>query len=850
MRHACLIAAVFCTSAFALRPAAANVSSTPDEWAARFAPEAGEGPKLPAFADGYDTAAANIAAGRYRAALCDIAGLPPGDPARAGLLRARALVGLGEVDPAFALLTRPPLATDVAAILYQGQVSLAYERLDDALRLADMVLAKDAAAFAARLLRGQSLEKAGRYADAIAAYHWFLDAPQDLLRKWQTEPDTFEDAAALTDFATALHRWATLSGAYKETPQLNDTVLAMYTRAFDVVDRGYDRARIAAAEFCFSRGDREKAAALIGPVENRTPGSADLLRLMATMASASGRDSLMLAVIDALRDADPDSADAGLLEVQTLAQARSPAAVEKAAALYRRWDDRPDVAGAYAGLSYLAGNEAEFKSVLAQADVKWPTRPDAYVAAAEMLQSAYTREPAVPLLKTAIARTPWDASARHLLGDLYLNDGYNDQARTTLDEAYAIDPYHVQTLNFLRLLEELDKYEVRTTEHFVTYADKDADPISAEQIGRYLEEVYAEVCGVFGYEPTTKVIVQIYPEDDAFSVRMSGVPGVENYGVSFGRVLAAIAPRKGTKQGNFNWARVLKHEFVHTVNLLQTDQRVPRWLTEGLAVWQENVPFRFPDVPAELYRRTFAGELFNVRGFPLAYIRPKRPSDGEQAYTQGAYLAMYLDETFGRESIVKLLNAYGRGSTDEAAFEAATGQPMRQIETDWHAWMKVKLKPWGYDDDSTKKADALMNDGEDFIKAKQWPEALTAYQSAYALQPMEVKPNQRLAGLYLQKTLSDPAKAIKHLKFLQFLELSDNRFAKQVSRLYQRLGDDENAAKYAREATFVDLYDATAHDMLADAYTRLGRAEEADREKQAAAQVRLWDQKRKAAANP
>ncbi|HEX8324813.1 MAG TPA: tetratricopeptide repeat protein [Tepidisphaeraceae bacterium] len=844
MRNACLIVGLLLSCA----TAKAQIASTVDEWAARFAPEAGPAPALPAYADGYDRAAANLSAGRYRAALCDIAELPPNDPARSALLRARALVGLGEVDSAFALLTRPPLVADLPAIIFQGQICLNVDTPDDALGLADKALERDPESYAARLLKAQALEKAGQYPEAVNAYRWFLDAPQDLLRKWRTEPDTFEDAGALTDFATALHRWATLTRAYKETPQLNDTVLAMYTRAFDVIDRGYDRARAEAAAFCFSRGDGEKAAALLGPLEKRSPRSPELLRVTTMMAAASGNEAAMQGVIDLLRDNDPESADASLLEVQTLAQARSPAAVVRAAALYKRWDDRLDVAGTYAGLCYLSGDETGFKNVLAKADEKAPTRPAAYMAAAETFEAAYTREPAVPLLKTAIERTPWEAAPRHLLGDLYLNDGYNDQARTVLDEAYAIDPYHVKTINFLRLLDDLAKYDVRTTEHFITYADKEADPISAEQISDYLEEVYADVCDVFDYQPKTKVIVQIYPADDAFSVRMAGVPGVENYGVSFGRVLAAIAPRKGTKQGNFNWARVLRHEFVHTINLLQTNQRCPRWLTEGLAVWQEKVPFRFPDVPAELYRRTFADELFTVRGFPLAFIRPRRPADGEQAYTQGAYLAMYLDETFGRSSIVKLLNAYGAGSTDEAAFRAATGKPMSQVESGWHEWMKTKLKPWGYDETSAEKVKALTAEGEQFIKAKQLPEALKAYQAVHALQPMSVQPNQRLAGLYLQKALSDPAKAIEHLKFLHVLELQDNRYAKQISRLYARDGDNENAAKWAREATFVDLYDAAAHDLLAEAYAKLGRDADAEREKQAAMQVRLWDEKRKAAA--
>ena len=835
MRTACLL--------MTLLPAAAlaGVGSTADEWAARFAPEPGDALAVPIYADGYDKAVANLTAGRPRAALGDTVGLP--DAARANLLRAGALIALGESDDALALLATPPLATNVDALRLRVETLLDAGRFNDALPLAD-ALAKTDAPFA-KLLQGQTLEAAGRFKEAIAAYHWYQEPPRDVIVRWQGQPDSFEDAAALTDAATAVHRWATLTLAYKDAPKLNDAVLAMYTRAFDVLDRGYFPARIAAARFALARGDRGRVEAILAPLAKRSPGLRALLQVQTEAILASGNENAMHSLAGVLREFDPDSADAALLEMSTFARARSADAIERAAELRKPWPMRLDIAGAYAGLAFLAGDEVSYTKTLAEADKLAPQRADTLVTAAGILNDATQRKPAITLLDAAIARTPWETTPRHILGDIYVNDGYDAAARKVLDEAYALDPYHVQTLNYLRLLDELATYEQRTTEHFILYADKDADPIAAEQIGDYLEGVFTDVCGVFDYRPTEKIVVQIYPEDDAFSVRMAGVSGVENYGVSFGRVLAAISPRKGNSQGNFNWARVLRHEFVHTINLMQTNQRCPRWLTEGLAVWQEHVPFRFADVPAELYRRTFADELFTIRTFPLAYIRPKRPADGEQAYTQGAYLAMYLDETFGTQSIVKLLNAYGQSKTDEEAFKFATGRPMTQIESDWHAWMKAKLKPWNYDEASVKKAAALAEEGGAQIKAGKLTDALKTWQDACDLQPTEVAPHRRLAGLYLSKTINDPAKAIEHLKFLHVLELSDARFATNIAKLYDRLGDTANAAKWAREATFVDLYDPAAHDLLATMLDKGGDAAGAEKERTAAAQVRLWQEKRK-----
>ena len=39
--------------------------------------------------------------------------------------------------------------------------------------------------------------------------------------------------------------------------------------------------------------------------------------------------------------------------------------------------------------------------------------------------------------------------------------------------------------------------------------------------------------------------------------------------------------------GTFNWAQVLRHEYTHTVTLGATDNRIAHWMTEGLAVLEE-----------------------------------------------------------------------------------------------------------------------------------------------------------------------------------------------------------------------------------------------------------------------
>ena len=57
-------------------------------------------------------------------------------------------------------------------------------------------------------------------------------------------------------------------------------------------------------------------------------------------------------------------------------------------------------------------------------------------------------------------------------------------------------------------------------------------------------------------------------------------------GACFGRVVTLDSPR-ARPPGTFNWAATLWHELAHVVTLQLSNQRVPRWLTEGASVFEE-----------------------------------------------------------------------------------------------------------------------------------------------------------------------------------------------------------------------------------------------------------------------
>jgi hypothetical protein len=58
-------------------------------------------------------------------------------------------------------------------------------------------------------------------------------------------------------------------------------------------------------------------------------------------------------------------------------------------------------------------------------------------------------------------------------------------------------------------------------------------------------------------------------------------------GACFGRVVTLDSPH-ARKPGEYNWQPTLWHELAHVITLQMSNQRVPRWLTEGISVWERS----------------------------------------------------------------------------------------------------------------------------------------------------------------------------------------------------------------------------------------------------------------------
>jgi tetratricopeptide (TPR) repeat protein len=816
--------------------------TAPQPWVNDLVPEDLPPLKYPEYYNDVDKARAQAQGGRYRLALVTLAGAKDADPVEAGLIRASALSALGRNDKAIDLLSKGKLADEPRAQVMLAQLYASLGRTDDALALLKKHVEKNPDSIAGHYQLGRVYEQVGDAERAKRAYGWFVSDSQ-LLDKWrgQSGETVFDDAGNVTTVARAIDRWANLTGAFKDDPSLHNLLLNMFVKAYDVIDRGYQPAHVAAGEYYLAHDDKENATKELQAAIDANPNDVAALRLLGLIALDSFNFDGTEQVISDIRKVDRNSPIADILETRNLLQQRRPFdAVAPVQRVLAKQPKNLEALGLLAGAYSLQLEDQKSADVLKQVEALDPDNASAYYEVAEQLASMRQYPRAAEKYKVAIDRAPTWTSPRNGLGLLYTQSGDEDEARVTLDAAHNLDPFNVSTTNYLRLLDELGKFAKKETEHFVVFYDAQADPLIPEYFSEYLESIYKDVTGRFKTEPKVKTYIEVFPTHDAFSVRTTGSPWIGTVGASTGRVIALVSPRKGKlTMGTFNWANVLRHEYTHTVTLAATENRIAHWMTEGLAVTEEHSPLPWNWVPM-LYNAVQNDKLFSLRNLTWGFVRPKKPSDRQLAYAQSYWICTYIEQKYGKDKILAMLDGFKRGLSEEDVFQKELGVPQDQFTVEFFAWCKEQIKTWGYDKETSKKVDALKEEGEKLLEEGKHEEALPVWLEIQKLRPMDQLPHMRLASIYLRMKKTDDAAT--QLKALDAAELKDNRYAKAIARIYRDAGKTDEAIKYARQAVYIDPYDDSAHETLAQLYEKSGNETGLSRERRVINALAEWKQ--------
>lgn len=779
--------------------------------------------------------------GRYRLALARMGAAPDDDLSNS---RALALAALGQREAALGLLTPDRVrAAGDPRLAHPRDLRL---RLLEELGSADEALAEAAGwvedepdSVLARFAHGWMLERTGRLDEALAAWAWFADG--GFLEAWQAQDGAQERgspdhpdlrvAARLVRVARGLDRWATLGDAYLADRSLHEKILSMLVGAYDVVDREYWPARVEAARYFILHDNAHAAKEELAAALKANPYDRDALRLMADLAVESFNFDAADAIAATLRRLDPRSIDADLVAARNLLGQRRFASAE--APLRRILARRPndiEALSLQASVDALLLREESMRAGLARIDALDEGNATSWFEVGRQLAAMRQYPRAEAMLREAVRRAPWWTAPRNELGLLYTQSGEEDKARAALEEAHARDPFNLRTTNYLRLLDDLEAFARHESPHFVILYDRAADPVVGQVFADYLESVHEELCALFGHAPSVPTYIEVFPTHDAFSVRTTGSPWIGTVGASTGRVIALVAPRPGGgTQGTFHWAGVLRHEYVHTITLSATENRIPHWMTEGLAVYAEKTPLRWEWAPL-LQSAVAEGGLFPIEELTFAFIRPKRPGDRALAYAQSYWVCRFIEQRDGFDALLRLMERFREGRTEEQALADVLGLSVPQFNEAFGAWAADQVAGWGYDEATTTRYRSLREEGEALIRDKRFAEALQVWRQIETLRPMDPLPKQRLAGLYLAPHVNRPADAVAPLAALHAAETRDARYARRLSRLLEDLGRLDEAIAYARQTVYIEPGSASGQRRLLDLLRRAGDVEGAARQ--------------------
>jgi cellulose synthase operon protein C len=343
------------------------------------------------------------------------------------------------------------------------------------------------------------------------------------------------------------------------------------------------------------------------------------------------------------------------------------------------------LAAACAAVDGLARTTAEtrFGKLADQVTRRNPHAGKFFESVADALDRLRRWPAAAQYYQEAMTRMPQLVAPGGQLGMMLMRLGDEDRAKQVLGEAFKADPFNVRVINTLKVLEVLDTYETLETDHFRIKFDPGKDKIIAHYMGRWLEEVYPQLCTQMGFSPPEKSLFEVFnraKNTDGhgwFSARMVGLPHIHPIGACAGKIVALQSPSEGPQR--FNWARVLKHEFIHVINLQQTNFNIPHWFTEAVAVLNEDYPRpqSWNDLLSEKLTR---GKLMNLDNINLGFIRPQSSDDWNLAYCQAELYAEYMLAKYGQDAIAKMLAAYADNLTTPEALQRSFGVGQADFE--------------------------------------------------------------------------------------------------------------------------------------------------------------------------
>ena len=338
----------------------------------------------------------------------------------------------------------------------------------------------------------------------------------------------------------------------------------------------------------------------------------------------------------------------------------------------------------------LEERSADYEGYLAQVESFSPNNPVFLGNVADSFGNNYLFDEAVVFARAAIAADTQYWQGYTLLGSNLIRLGKEEEGKTNLEIGYENDPFNVMTSNMLKVFDTLETYATLDSEHFkVRMSENDAD-VLWPYLEPLLEESWVTLTAKYGFEPEGPILIEVFEKSEDFAVRSVGLPDIGPLvGICFGKVITLISPDTLSA----NWQEIVWHEFMHVITLQMTGNRMPRWLSEGISVYEEREgrPYWGRSQGLDLVRASEQEKLLHVADLNSGFSGAQNSADLGFAYFQAYLVVDFIADEYGFEKLVELVDQYGLIKEEEERFAEVFDQNLEQFDVAFRGWIDRRV---------------------------------------------------------------------------------------------------------------------------------------------------------------
>jgi tetratricopeptide (TPR) repeat protein len=564
-----------------------------------------------------------------------------------------------------------------------------------------------------RLLEAQTLLTLGRYPEAENVTSNALARTAGSIQLRLLGFDTANGIGNTTLARTRLREINQLAAnrtwAYRDPPNivaLGQAALLLGADPKTVLERLFNPAQMARpdlreawlanGELALDKNDFALAAKTFTEAIKKFPEDADMLNGLARAYQPNARGK-MLELTDTALEKNENHVPSMLLLTDHLVDAEEYAEADKMldrALKVNPW--QPEAWAYRAVLAHLRNDPAGETAARKNGLKYWKNNPAVDHLIGLKLSQKYRFVEGATCQQKALGFDPGYLPAQIQLAEDLLRLGEETAGWQLAEQVHKQDAYDVTAYNLVTLRGTMQKFQTLTNADFILRMSQSEAALYGDRALALLGRAKAKLTEKYGVTLDSPTFVEIFPEQKDFGVRTFGMPGNPGFlGVCFGRVVTANSP--ASQGGNpANWEAVLWHEFCHVVTLQMTKNKMPRWLSEGISVYEElQANPTWGQTMNPRYREMVLGDdLTPVSELSGAFMSPKSDLHVQFAYYESALVVEYLVSKYGFESLKAILHDLGNGVDINDGIAKHTA-PMKQIEKEFAAFAKAKAEALG-----------------------------------------------------------------------------------------------------------------------------------------------------------